>query len=61
MSGFIVERLPLAQVMIPGSWDRVPHWASCREPASPSACVSTSLATSLINQLIFKSEDEMKS
>jgi len=24
-----VKRLPLAQVMIPGSWDRVLHWAPC--------------------------------
>ena len=37
------ECLPLAQVVIPGSWDRVPHWASSREPASPSAYVSASL------------------
>ena len=25
LGGSVVERLPLAQVMIPGSWDRVPH------------------------------------
>ena len=24
-----VERLPLARVMIPGSWDQAPHWAFC--------------------------------
>ena len=24
-----LEPLPLAQVMIPGSWDRAPHWALC--------------------------------
>ena len=24
-----VKRLPLAQVMIPGSWDPGPHWAPC--------------------------------
>ena len=35
--------LPSAQVMIPGSWDVVPHWGLCREPASPSAYVSASL------------------
>ena len=31
---------PLAQVVIPGSWDRVPHRAFQRVSASPSACVS---------------------
>jgi len=25
----LVKRLPSAQVMIPGSWDRAPHWAPC--------------------------------
>ena len=40
LGGSGVERLPLAQVMIPGSWDRVPHRGPRREPASPSACVS---------------------
>ena len=24
----------------PGMWDRVPHWAPCREPVSLSSCVS---------------------
>ena len=42
----VVEHLPLAQVMILGSQDRVPHEAPCVEPASPSACVSTSLCLS---------------
>ena len=42
--------LPLAQVMILGSWDRVLHRAPHREPASPSACVSTSLCVSLMNK-----------
>ena len=37
--GSVLELLPLAQVMILGSWDRVPPWASCMEPASPSAYV----------------------
>ena len=40
LSGSVVEHLPSAQVVILGSWDRVLHWAPCREPASPSACVS---------------------
>ena len=52
--GSVFECLPLAQVVIPGSWDRVPHQAPCREPASPSACVSASLCVSheSINQSI---------
>ena len=29
--------------------DRVPHWAPCTEPASPSACVSASLSLSLLS------------
>ena len=40
LGGSAVEHWPLAQGVIPGSWDQVPHWASCVEPASPSACVS---------------------
>ena len=36
LGGSVVERLPLAQVMIPGSWDPVPHEAPCGEPASLS-------------------------
>ena len=39
LGGSVVERLPLAQAVIPGSWDPVPYGAPCREPASPSACV----------------------
>ena len=27
MGGSAVERLPLAQGVIPGSWDRIPHQA----------------------------------
>ena len=37
LGGSVVERLPLAQGMIPGSWDQVPHRAPCTESASPSA------------------------
>jgi len=29
LGGSVVEPLSLAQVMIPGSWDRVPHRAPC--------------------------------
>ena len=48
LGGSEVEHLPLAQGVIPGSWDGVPHWAPSREPASPSACVSASLSGSLM-------------
>ena len=50
LSGSVVEHLPLAQVVILGSWDRVPHLAPYREPASPSACVSANLSVSLMNK-----------
>ena len=43
LGGSVVERLPLAQGVIPGSWDQVLHRAPRGEPASPSACVSVSL------------------
>ena len=40
--GSVVEHLPLAQGVIPGVLDRIPHWAPCEEPAyvSASLCVS---------------------
>ena len=50
MCGSVVEHLPLAQGMIPVSWDPVPHEAPHREPASPSTYVSASLSVSLINK-----------
>ena len=46
----VVERLPLDQVVIPGSWDRVPHQATHGEPVSPSAYVSASLSVSPMNK-----------
>ena len=46
----VVEHLPLAQVMILGSWDQVPYQVPHREPASPSAYVSASLCMSLMNK-----------
>ena len=46
----MVERLHLAQGMIPGFWDQVPHRAPCKEPTSPSAYVSASLCVSLMNK-----------
>ena len=48
LGGSVVECLPLAQVVILGSWDWVLHRAPCREPTSPSAYVSASL--SLMNK-----------
>ena len=48
----VVEHLPLAQCVILGSWDWVPHWVPLGEPASPSACVSASLSLSLMNKKI---------
>ena len=44
LDGSVVEYL--AQGVILGSWDQVPHRAPHREPASPSACVSASLCVS---------------
>ena len=44
--GSVVVHLPLAQIMIPGSWDQVLHQAPYREPASPSVYVSASLCVS---------------
>ena len=52
LGGSVVERLSLTQVMIPGSWDRVPYQAPCRDPASPSASDSASLSVSLMNKPI---------
>ena len=50
LGGSMVEHLPLAQGVIMGSWDRIPHRAPRREPAFPSACVSASLCVSLMNK-----------
>ncbi|XP_072595531.1 heat shock factor 2-binding protein isoform X2 [Vulpes vulpes] len=45
--GFIPLLWWLLSGVIPGSQDRVPHRASCMEPASPSACVSASVSLSV--------------
>ena len=50
LDGSVVERLPLAQVMVRGSWGRVLHQAPCGESASPFAYVSASLSMSLMNK-----------
>ena len=39
----MVEHLPLAQGVIPGSRNRILQQVPHREPVSPSACVSASL------------------
>ena len=43
LGGSAVKCPPLAQHMILGSWDRVPHRAPCMKPASPSAYVYLSV------------------
>ena len=50
LGGSVVECLPLAQVVIPGSWDLVLRQAPYREPASPFAYVFASLSVSLMNK-----------
>ena len=58
----MVKHLPLAQVVILGAWDPVPHLALRREPASPSAYVSAVLSVSLMNKEIkyFKKKNYTK-
>ena len=55
-----MKRLPLAQVMIPGSWDRILHWVPCSSgsllhplplPAAPLACA---LSVKYINKIFSK-------
>ena len=46
LGGSVVEHLPLAEVVILGSWDQVLYQAPCREPVSPSAYVSACLCLS---------------
>ena len=47
LGGSAVERLPMAQDVIPESQDGVPFWAPCVEPAFPvSASLSASLCVS---------------
>ena len=50
LGGSAVECLPSAQGVILETQNRVLHWAPCVEPASPSACVSTSLCLSGMNK-----------
>ena len=53
LCGSVVERLPFAQILILGSWDRVLH-----QPASPSACVSASLCVSFMNNQNLKKKSQ---
>ena len=50
----MVERLPSAQGMILGSWDRVFHWAPHREPAYVSASLCVSFMNEYINKILKK-------
>ena len=50
LGGSVVDCLPLAQVVILGSWDR--HQIHHKEPVSPSAYVSASLSLSFMNKYI---------
>ena len=50
LGGSVVECLTLAQVVIPGSWDRVPNGAPHGKPVFPSAYVSASFPVSLMNK-----------
>ena len=49
LGGSVVEPLPSALVVIPGSWDQVLYRVPCRDPASPSAYVSALLSVSLMS------------
>ena len=42
LGGSVVEHLPSAQGMVPGTWDLVLHWALDREPAYASLPLSVS-------------------
>ena len=57
-----VKHLPLAQVMIPGSWDQVPHQASLLsgESASPSPSAPLQCLHSF-SQINFKNLKKIKS
>ena len=48
LRGSVIKHLPLPQVVIPRSWDQVPHQAPLMKSASPSAYVSASLSLCLL-------------
>ena len=62
MGSPVVEHLPLAQGMILGSRDQVPHQAPSGEPASPTAYVSASLCLSYkwINKILKRKREWVK-
>ena len=47
---WVVQRLSVCLWPRAWSWDQVPHWTSCMESASPSACVTASLSASPMNK-----------
>ena len=47
LGGLTIRSLSSTQGVILESQDRVPHWALCMEPASPSARVSASISLCL--------------
>ena len=52
LGGSVAEHLPLAQVMIPASWDRVPQWAPHKKPDILPLPMSLPLSESLMNKSI---------
>ena len=54
----MVEHQPLAQGLIPGSWDGVLRWVPHRKPTSLSAYVSLPLSVSLMDKKIQKRKKE---
>ena len=57
----MVEHLPLVQVVIPGSWDQVLHWAPCRELYfSLCLCLSLSVSHEWINKILKKKKKKRK-
>ena len=56
-----VKHLPSAQVRIPGSWDRILHWAPCSAGSLllplPFLLLVISLSLSQINNILKKKKD----
>ena len=60
LGGSIVQCLPLAQIMIPGSWDGAPHQAPCSADSLLLPLLLPMLVLSLSNKLIQKKKEEEK-